>query len=73
MSARRGQGRGRGQSRGRSRGGAAPAAIVTTPGWEKKDVARHIPAYGGMQGPRLRMPLTSKPKDFLDLYFDDAI
>ena len=26
-----------------------------------------------MQGPRLRMPPTSKPKDFLDLFLDDAI
>ena len=65
MSAGRGWGRGRGR--------AAPAAIVTTTGWEKKDVTRHIPAYGGTQGPRLRMPPTSKPKDFLDLFLDDAI
>ena len=57
----------------RGRGGALPAAAATTPGWEKKDEPRSIPAYGATQGPRNRMPPTSKPKDFLDIFFDNIV
>ena len=65
--------RARGRVVSARRGRAVPAATVTTPRWEKKDVARNIPAYGGAEGPRLAMPPTAKPNDFLDLYFDDAV
>ena len=59
--------------RGRVRAGSVPAATVTTAGWEKKDVTETYQHTEWLRGPGLCMPPTAKLKDFLDLYFDDAV
>ena len=68
----RGRGLQSGSARGRGRDRRAQAAPDGNE-WAAQDVARNVRAYGGVQGPCRRMPVTATPKDFIAEFMDDQV
>ena len=46
----------------------APAAAL----WTEHDIQRRVRAYGGLQETCSRIPVTSTPQDYLNMFKDDT-
>ena len=71
--ARQPLGRARGRGAHGHGGRAAAVAAAAAALWTENDIQRRVRAYGGTQGPRTRIPVTSTAHDYLNMFMDDTV